>query len=163
MLYIDASIHPDREARYIYKGNDEMSILTDNILKLGNFMVGEFYDVETKTPSYNEYRTKFIQAYGADSLQYMNSLNQFESYLWKDVWNAARVKLAIEKIKIPTGEFATNELVHIIWRLAHGVFVSDDHIRWGRYVHDGLITIDVMYDFKDNIFVTLLHIELTLK
>lgn len=139
-----------------------MAILTNDILKLGNFMVGEFYEVETRTPSQDEYAARFIQAYGRDSIQYMNPLKRFEHCLWQDGWDASKVKEDIEKLSMPTGEFAINKLEHEIWEIAHWAFVNDDHISWGRQIHTGLLTVDVMYEFKPGIPVNLLHIELTL-
>lgn len=143
-----------------------MSILTDDISKLGGCLVSDFYEVDIKTPSHDEYRSRFIQAYGEEFLNSMASLEKFEHCLWREGWDKLKVKKTIENLLVPTNAFGATNLVYAIWEFVYrGVFVNDGNLRWGRQIHEEskLITIEVIYNFGSGISIDLLNIKLIAK
>lgn len=142
-----------------------MSVLTNDISKFGRCLVGEFYDVEVTKLSSDDYRKRFIQAYGEQSTHMMASIEQFESLLWRNKQTADEIRKTIENWPMPDGEYIKEKITERIVGLTQYLIKTGSDLYRSRQVRDGLITVNVTFNFKDNtIFSTrLLHIELTLK
>lgn len=128
-------------------------------------MVGDFYNVEVKELSKEEYAMRFTQAYGSEMFKHIAPLENFVSCFWKVKQPINAIQATIESWLMPTGNNIKEKLTGNIMELIDSLFKKDMNLHRGRQVHDGLIQVDVTYQFagESKFSSRLLFIELTLK
>lgn len=141
-----------------------MSVLNNDISKLGGCLISDFYNVEITALSEETYRAQFERAYGIDMCS-MSPLEKFERCLWKQPKNIPALTELVENHIMPDGPHAEAMIADFIRQTAQSCFNWKYELATGRQINNGTITAGVTYTFKDNslFVVQLLRIKLTRK
>lgn len=140
-----------------------MSVLNNDISKLGGCLIGDFYNVEVNSLSEETYRTQFERAYG--DIKVMSPLEKFESHMWKQPKDIPALTALIENYIMPDGPHAEAMVADLLRQTARSCFNWKYEMATGRQINENAITVGVTYTFKDNslFVVQLLRIKLTRK
>ena len=135
-----------------------MSILTNDISKLGGCLVGDFFEVEVTSLNEKDYDLAYSRVYGREDavMARKESLQKFENYMWTEPKDDAALRNEIECMPMPdTHRFLINDYIaHGILDVIKSKLTKDMNIGYGRQVRGGVINCGATYMFRDDSMFT---------
>lgn len=135
-----------------------MSILTNDISKLGGCLIGDFFEVEVTSLNEKDYDLAYSRAYGREDavMARKESLQKFENFFWREPKDDVALQNEIECMLMPdTHRFLIKDYIaHEILDVIKSKLIKDMNIGYGRQVKNDTITLGATYMFRDDSMFT---------
>ena len=143
-----------------------MSILTDDITKLGRCLVGDFFRVEVTTLNEKDYNLAYSAAYGSNEalMNCQVPLESFEDYMWSGQKDVESLISEIECMKMPDEpESVLKDYIgYEVLNILRQKFTDGVRIGYGRQIKNGVINLAATYQINNNSVLTIQLVRIRL-